>query len=263
MQSATASTRGATAARRNRRAAVRRPKAERMRELLAAARTVFSEHGYQGASITEIARRAGVVEGTIYKHFANKRDLLHQVMRDFYESMIADVEAGVRGIRGSANRLRYIVGKHLAAFGADRGLCRLLIREIRPDGELYQSAIEELNRRYTRAAYEAIRDGVESGELRADIDPATVRNMIYGAVEHVVWRFVFRGGRLDVDRVADDLTETILHGIVAAAAPPSAIATLEARIAGLERRVRTAREPKGSSNAAPSRPRSLGRMAGR
>lgn len=260
MQAATASTRRTSAARRSRRAALRRPKAERMRELLAAARAVFSEHGYQGASITEIARRAGVVEGTIYKHFENKRDLLHQVMRDFYESLIADVETGARGIRGAANRLRFVIGRHLAAFGADRGLCRLLIREIRPDGELYQSAIEELNRRYTRAAYEAIRDGVESGELRPDIDPATVRNMIYGAVEHVVWRFVFRGGKLDVDGVADDLTETVLHGIVAKPRP-SAIATLEARVAGLERRIRAAKEPGGSSARAAPR-RALGRVGG-
>ncbi len=248
--------------RRGKRSPVRRPKAERIRELLDSARQVFSEHGYEGASITEIARRAGVVEGTIYKHFENKRDLLHHVMRDFYETMIADVESGVRGIRGSANRLRFIVGKHLAAFSYDRGLCRLLIREIRPDGDLYQSAIEDLNRRYTRPAFEAIRDGVASGELRSDIDPATVRNMIYGAIEHVVWRFMFKGGKLDVDRVADDLTQTVLHGIVAdRAQAPSAIDHLEARIAGLERKMgrkSKATEPSGEAGA-----RSLRRALGR
>jgi AcrR family transcriptional regulator len=53
----------------SRRGPSRRPRAERAREILAAARAFFSEHGYQGASITTIARRAGVVEGTIYKHF--------------------------------------------------------------------------------------------------------------------------------------------------------------------------------------------------
>src|SRR5262249_36810064 len=100
----------------------RRPKAERAREILAAARAAFSEHGYQGTSITTIARRAGVVEGTIYKHFRSKQDLLFRVIEQFYEPLIRDVENGVRGIRGATDRLRFIIGRHLRAFGADRGL---------------------------------------------------------------------------------------------------------------------------------------------
>ena len=216
----------------------RRPKAERVREILLAARHVFAEHGYESAAMSEIARRAGVVEGTIYKHFDSKRDLLYHVMREFYESLIADVESGVRAVRGTANRLRFIIGRHLQAFSADRGLCRLLFREIRPDGELYHSGIEELNRRYTRATLRAIEEGVESGELRGDIAPAMVRNMIYGAIEHVVWRFVFHGGKLDVDGTADDLTNALLHGIVAPAEGKTEdVRQLAHRVAGLERRL--------------------------
>jgi len=220
----------------------RRPKADRVREILAAARAVFAESGYEAAAMSEIARRAGVVEGTIYKHFESKRDLLYRVMREFYESLIVDVESGLRAVRGTANRLRFIVGRHLQAFSADRGLCRLLFREIRPDGELYHSAIEDLNRRYTRAALRAIEEGIETGELRGDLDPTMVRNMIYGAIEHVVWRFVFRGGRLDVDKVADDLTNALLHGIVSPGGRPAGdVERLAHRVAGLERRLARSR----------------------
>jgi AcrR family transcriptional regulator len=204
----------------SRRGPSRRPKAERAREILAAARACFSEHGYQGAPITTIARRSGVVEGTIYKHFRSKQDLLFRVIEEFYEPLIRDVENGVRGIQGAANRLRFIIGRHLRAFGADRGLCRLLIRETHPDGTLHRSAIAELNRRYTRAAVQTLEDGIESGEFRKDIVPAMVRSLIYGAIEQTVWRFVFRGARLDVDRIADDLTDAVLHGIVTP--PPAA-----------------------------------------
>jgi AcrR family transcriptional regulator len=209
-----------------------------MREILAAARDVFAELGYDAAPVAEIARRAGVVEGTIYKHFDSKRDLLFQVMREFYESLIQDVETGLAAVRGAENRLRFIIGRHLRAFSADRGLCRLLIREIRPDGELYHSAFEELNRRYTRAALRAIEEGMASREFRSDISPAMVRHMIYGAVEHVVWRFVFRGGKLDVDAIADDLTNAVLRGIVASPAKSSGeVERLAERVAGLERRL--------------------------
>jgi AcrR family transcriptional regulator len=216
----------------------RRPKAERVREILAAARDVFAEQGYDAAPVAEIARRAGVVEGTIYKHFDSKRDLLFRVMSDFYESLIHDVETGLGAVRGAENRLRFIIGRHLRAFSADRGLCRLLIREIRPDGDLYGTAFEDLNRRYTRAALRAIEDGMAGGDFRSDISPVMVRHMIYGAVEHAVWRFVFRGGKLDVDAIAGDLTNAVLRGIVAGSAKASdEVERLAERVAGLERRL--------------------------
>ena len=50
----------------------RKPHPERAEDILAAARDVFADKGYEGASITDIAQKAGIVEGTIYKHFKNK-----------------------------------------------------------------------------------------------------------------------------------------------------------------------------------------------
>lgn len=51
-------------------------------QLLDAAATVFVERGYAGATTKEIARRAGVSEGTIYRHFADKRELFAAVFAD-------------------------------------------------------------------------------------------------------------------------------------------------------------------------------------
>src|SRR3990172_2332194 len=99
---------GGVARERGRRRA-RRPREQREREILAAAREVFSERGFAGASVAEIARRADVAEATVYQCFAGKQDLLVQVLRAFYEPLIADVENGVRQIRGAANRLRFLI----------------------------------------------------------------------------------------------------------------------------------------------------------
>ena len=63
-----------------RRQVFRLPRERRVSGLMAAARAVFSEKGYQETSTAEIAERAGVVEGTIYRYFSNKRDLLIKVV---------------------------------------------------------------------------------------------------------------------------------------------------------------------------------------
>jgi len=58
--------------------------------LLGAAAAVFVERGYAGATTKEIARRAGISEGTIYRHFADKREIFGTV---FANRNAADFEA--------------------------------------------------------------------------------------------------------------------------------------------------------------------------
>ncbi|GAA3532021.1 TetR/AcrR family transcriptional regulator [Aeromicrobium panaciterrae] len=63
-------------------------------KLIAAAREVFTERGSEG-SLDEIAKRAGVGPGTLYRHFPTRDDLLDALMRDWTERVVADAEAAV------------------------------------------------------------------------------------------------------------------------------------------------------------------------
>jgi len=191
----------------------RRPRAEREAEILAAAREVFSQRGYAAAAVAEIADRAGVVEGTVYSYFESKRALLIAVMKGFFDELIADTESGLQAIRGTENQIRFVVRRHLETFTADLGLCRVIIREARPDLALYDEAILELNRRYTGLALGVLEEGVRRGDLRADIVPSVIRDLIYGGIEHAVWRFVFSDAKLDAGALSDQLADAVLGGI--------------------------------------------------
>jgi len=191
----------------------RRPRAEREAEILDSARQIFSDKGYAAAAVAEIAAGAGVVEGTVYSYFDNKRALLIAVMKSFFEELIADTESGLRAVRGTENQLRFVIRRHLETFTSDPGLCRVIIREARPDVALYDEAILDLNRRYTGLALSVLEEGVENGSLRENIVPSVIRDLIYGGIEHAVWRFVFTDGDLEIGMLADQLADAILGGI--------------------------------------------------
>jgi len=216
----------------------RRPRAEREAEILAAARAVFSEHGYGSAAVAEIAARAGVVEGTVYSYFETKRALLTAVMKGFFEELIEDTEAGLSAVRGVENRLRFVIRRHIDTFTSDPGLCRVIIREARPDVALYDEAVLDLNRRYTGVALRVLEEGVADGTFRPDLVPSVLRDLLYGGIEHAVWRFVFTDGELDAGRLSDQLADAVLIGIVE---PPTAdsatTAPSEATVIRLERAV--------------------------
>ena len=192
----------------------RRPRAEREAQILDSARRVFSDCGYAEATVAQIAAGAGVVEGTVYSYFDSKRALLGAVMRGFFEALIADTEAGLDAIRGVENRIRFVIRQQLETFTSDLGLCRLIIREARPDITLYDEAVLDLNRRYTGLTLAVLEEGVESGVLRENIVPSVMRDLIYGGIEHAVWRFVFSDREIEVAMLADQLADSILGGIV-------------------------------------------------
>lgn len=80
-------------------------------KVLAAARQLFSEQGYEGATIRDIATAAGMSTGAVFANFADKSDL-------FREIMAADMEALAESMREAANRGRTVEDAILKAFVA-------------------------------------------------------------------------------------------------------------------------------------------------
>lgn len=186
---------------------------DRRREILDAARQVFSAKGYEGASMADIAEKVGVVEGAIYKHFGGKRELLFETTRTFYEPLIESMERELQGILGSRNRLRFVIYRHLSWFADHPEFCRLIIQEIRPYDDYYGSVVRELNRKATSQVLAILEEASDAGELRAGVRPTLVRDVIFGGIEHVAWKALAGRATLEAQALADEVTQLIVAGI--------------------------------------------------
>jgi len=218
----------------------RRRKAVRRAEILAAAREVFLALPYEQASITQIADAAGCVVGTIYGYFDSKRALLDAVLGDFYDELIADIEPRFAVIEGTADRLRYLVARHLQITLDDPSWLKLLAREVRGDEGYFGSKLHALNRRYAQFVTRTLADGISRGELRADLEPALARDFFFGGLEHWVRNTVGRGRPCDPAASARQIVDMLLGGWSPAAARTAAAPAwqgLELRVARLEKQV--------------------------
>lgn len=219
----------------------KRRKSVRRAEILAAAREVFLARPYEQASITEIAERAGCVVGTIYGYFENKRQLFDAVLSEFYDGLIADIEPRFAVIEGTADRLRFLVARHLQITVDDPSWLKVLDREARGAESYFGSKLHQLNRRYAQFVMRTLSDGIARGELRADLDPQMARDFLFGGLEHWVRNTVGRGRRNDPTAVAREMVRMLLDGWAAAPAERAAPwQGLEARIAKLEGRLERA-----------------------
>src|SRR4249919_577706 len=78
-----------------------------------AARELFDTHGYQGTTIREIARHAGVAVGSVFTTFASKGEILSEVMQSRLAPLDTELERMMPHVRGStADRLRTMFSIH-------------------------------------------------------------------------------------------------------------------------------------------------------
>lgn len=195
----------------------RRRKAVRRAEILAAAREVFLDKPFDEASLSEIATRADCVEGTIYTYFKNKRDLLDSVLAEFYDGLIADIEPRFASIQGTRDRLSFLIARHLQIAVDDPAVSGLIARESHGKSHYFGSTLHGLNKRYSQFLVRTIKEGIERGELKRDLDPTLARDLVFGGLEHIAWNTQGQGRRFEPARVAQSLTELLLAGWQAAA----------------------------------------------
>jgi AcrR family transcriptional regulator len=179
-----------------------------------AARAVFAEKGYNDALVSDIAERAGVVEGSIYRYFTNKRDLLVRVAEHWYEEMLEEDDL-FRSVRGTWNRMRFIIHHHLKSIRREPSLSRLVFLELRPDPNYRKTRLYQLNQAYTHRIIDILQEAAATGEIRTDVSPSLVRDMIYGCIEHRTWAFLRNKGDFEIDQTADSITDIIYRGLVA------------------------------------------------
>ncbi len=190
--------------------------AERMQRrrdsILEAAAAVFSEFGFEGSSTAEIAQRAGISEGLIYKYFQNKRDLLLKVLEQFSDRMMEDQEVTVLATSGFAARLQLLISQQLQSLVEDTGLTRLYVSEVRAS-DLNTGQAREMTRRSRRLWSQITAEAAAAGELGPEFDERLAREAIWGAIEHLAWLHVTGRMRVDVKRSAVKLTRMLLSGL--------------------------------------------------
>lgn len=106
-----------------------RNKRDKRRRILAAARALFVEKGFDAATTREIASRAGVGAGTLFTYARDKRELMYLVFRDQIETVQERAFADVPAKAPLVDQLMHVFGHFFDAYDAERGFARDFLRQ--------------------------------------------------------------------------------------------------------------------------------------
>jgi AcrR family transcriptional regulator len=180
--------------------APRKDAARNHEALLTAAGEVYAERGVE-ASLEEIARRAGVGIGTLYRHFPSRDALNEAVYRREVEALCDSAQALSASGEGPVDALREWMRAFARYVARKRGMAMALKSALGPDNELFSYSHQRI-----RAALGGLLDAaVASGEIRSDVDQEDLMRAMSGicmATDMPGWSE--RSGRL-VDLLVDGL----------------------------------------------------------
>ena len=155
--------------------------AEATERILAAAKDLFAESGFDAVSMNAIAERAGVSKANIFHHFKSKNDLYLAVLKIACADSRPQIDQLDTGSGTLVERLRDYSRSHLDSILQDEKISQLILRDLLEKGPQRGKEFAEMFGQDFARLVEILRSGQKKGELRKDIDPAMVASLLIGA----------------------------------------------------------------------------------
>jgi TetR/AcrR family fatty acid metabolism transcriptional regulator len=182
-------------------------------QILEAAIKVFARQGFHQSTVAQIAKEAGVADGTIYLYFKNKDDILIQFFNYKTKQVFDSFRTEVARADSSLEKLRYLIRRHLEEFQRNREMAVVYQVETHQNSRLAEPQIREMSQMYRDLISEIVEQGQQEGTIRRDLYVGLVKRFIIGAVDEVINTWLHSNGEYDLVSMADPLVELFIKGI--------------------------------------------------
>jgi TetR/AcrR family fatty acid metabolism transcriptional regulator len=201
-------------ARRRRPAARTARTGDKRERILDAAVRVFAKKGFHATRVSEVAKAAGVADGTIYLYFKSKDQLLVSLFEDRVERLLTFLQNELPATVGASEKLRRIIELQLGLLEGERDLAEVITVILRQSTKLMKEYAAPKFTAYLDAIARVVADGQASGELRGDVSPHLAARAIFGALDAITMTWAL--GRAEpggLSRASGQVVELVLRGL--------------------------------------------------
>lgn len=182
--------------------------------ILRAAVDVFAEFGYFNAKVSQIAKAAGVADGTIYLYFDGKEDLLITIFREHTRNYLRSLEQSLANINRAEDRLRVAVRHHLETLGRDRALAIVSQVELRHTLKFMSLFSQQEVADYLNVIRRIVEYGQQEGTFRRNVHPQLVAKAVFGVLDEMVTSWILSEKEYDLGAQSEQVADLILTGLL-------------------------------------------------
>ena len=186
--------------------------------ILRAAIKVFARGGYFNSKVADIAREAGVADGTVYLYFKNKDDILVSIFNHEMDEALSRGRAALAEIDDPVEKVKRVVRAHLERFSTDRDLAVVFQVELRGSTKFMEQFSATRVTDYLELIRGVIEDGQERGVFRRGLNSTIAAKILFGAVDEMVTNWVLSRKRYSLLSTLDIVVDIFFNGISRATA---------------------------------------------
>ena len=192
---------------------IRPPLTDKREAILRAAIRVFANNGYFNSKVADIAREAGVADGTVYLYFKSKEEILHSVFDKSMEDAIADGRKRLEDVSDPREKLRRIAQLHLERLGADRDLAVVFQVELRGSTKFMEEFSAAGFAEYLGLIRSTIEEGQRAGVFRLELNAKVMAKILFGALDEMATNWILSQRRYKLAPMADQVLDIFLNGV--------------------------------------------------
>ena len=190
-------------------------KEQKKKDIALASIEIFSEKGFEKTRMEDVAKAAGVGKGTIYEYFQTKDELMEFAVASLFEGMAGDLMPNAEAPVSATELLISMLEKSVEAIKqigfAYRFFLEYMIRISRKDA--METFIGEMLTEYRCFLAGLLRQGMETGEFRKDIDPFETAASIAAWVDGAVFHWYTLPNTVSLEVMGKRFIDTILVGL--------------------------------------------------
>ena len=200
-------------------ASVKRAATEKVRAngkyemILRAAIKVFARGGFFNSKVADVAKEAGVADGTVYLYFKNKDDILVSIFNHHMDRALERCRARTATESDPVEKLRAIVRNHLEGLGQDRDLAVVFQVELRSSTKFMEQFSATKVTEYLELIRQVIEEGQQQGVFRATLNSTVTAKILFGALDEMATNWVLSSRRHSLASAEAAVLDVFLNGV--------------------------------------------------
>ncbi len=184
------------------------------RRIVDATFAIAAEKGFEQATTAEIARRAGVAEGSIYNYFRTKDDLLIHMVSEYAGSFLKALAEEVAARENPLKKLDRLIEFHVQFFAREGGIFQVVFGKTPGTRVQWARIVQVVIGPYAGLIDGIIREGIEQGMFKP-VNPQVAASLLLGGMQLTILRHFFGLGAYVPDEAIEEIKNIYLGGIVA------------------------------------------------
>ncbi len=187
---------------------------EKYRKIIAAATKIFAQKGFFKARVSEIAKEAGIADGTVYIYFKHKDDILISLFEEKMQEVLVNMKEQIALETDPLKKIERFALVHLKLIEDHKDIAEIIQVELRQSSKFMKNYNNTKFLEYLDLISKIIQEGKEKGLIRDDIIPGIAKRAFFGALDEMSRFWVLsKKPKYDIQTASRQITNFFIHGI--------------------------------------------------